>query len=148
VCAAYLVRGGQRVLVLEASAAPGGLAENHKFHPGFNAGDGIAFDRAEFDARPAALLKKAVGTNVGSDGSGGRMAFGHGRICLRRRAPHWPGIPTLNQGELDTVRGHLHALLGQVTLKPKDGVLWAYPTLKPKKPTLKESRPLILVAGA
>ena len=29
-----------------------------------------------------------------------------------------------------------------------DGVLWAYPTLKPKRPTLKESRPLILVAGA
>jgi hypothetical protein len=26
---------------------------------------------AEFDARPAALLKKAVGTSVGSDGSGG-----------------------------------------------------------------------------
>jgi hypothetical protein len=42
---------------------------------------------AEFDARPAALLKKAVGTSVGSDGSGGRMAFGHGRICLRRFAP-------------------------------------------------------------
>ena len=37
---------------------------------------------------------------------------------------------------------------GKVTLRPKDGVLWAYPTLKPKKPTLKESRPLILVAGA
>ena len=28
---------------------------------------------AEFDARPAALLKKAVGTSVGSDGSGGRI---------------------------------------------------------------------------
>ena len=28
---------------------------------------------AEFDARPAALLKKAVGTSVGSDGSGGSL---------------------------------------------------------------------------
>lgn len=28
---------------------------------------------AEFDARPAALLKKAVGTSVGSGGSGGRI---------------------------------------------------------------------------
>ena len=28
---------------------------------------------AEFYARPAALLKKAVGTGVGSDGSGGRI---------------------------------------------------------------------------
>ena len=58
------------------------------------------------------------------------------------------GNPNVEPGELDTARGHLHALLGQVTLKPKNGVLWAYPTLKPKKPTLKESRPLILVAGA
>ena len=58
------------------------------------------------------------------------------------------GNPDVEPGELDTARGHLHALLGQVTLKPQDGVLWAYPTLKPEKPTLKESRPLILVAGA
>jgi hypothetical protein len=27
---------------------------------------------------------------------------------------------------------HLHALLGKVTLKPRDGILWAYPTLKTK----------------
>ena len=58
------------------------------------------------------------------------------------------GNPDVEPGELDTARGHLHALLGQVTLRPKDGVLWAYPTLKQEKPTLKESRPLILVAGA
>ena len=32
---------------------------------------------------------------------------------------------TIEPGELDTARGHLHALRGQVTLKPKDGVLWA-----------------------
>ena len=36
------------------------------------------------------------------------------------------GNPAVGPGELDTARGHLHALLGQVTLKPKDGVLWAY----------------------
>ena len=56
--------------------------------------------------------------------------------------------PHVEPGELDTARSHLHALLGKVTLRPKDGILWAYPTLKPEKPTLKESRPLILVAGA
>ena len=50
------------------------------------------------------------------------------------------GNPNAEPGELDTARSHLHALLGQVTLKPKNGVLWAYPILKPKKPTLKESR--------
>ena len=37
VCAAYLARAGQRVLVLEASATPGGLAAGREFHPGFRA---------------------------------------------------------------------------------------------------------------
>ncbi len=35
VCAAYLARAGQQVLVLEASESPGGLAANREFHPGF-----------------------------------------------------------------------------------------------------------------
>ena len=37
VCAAYLARAGQRVLVLEANDVVGGLAASHEFHPGFNA---------------------------------------------------------------------------------------------------------------
>lgn len=37
VCAAYLARGGKRVLVLEASETPGGLAADREFHPGFRA---------------------------------------------------------------------------------------------------------------
>jgi len=36
VCAAYLSRGGQKVLVLEASSTPGGLAASREFHPGFH----------------------------------------------------------------------------------------------------------------
>lgn len=36
VCAAYLAKKGQRVLVLEASDKPGGLAADREFHPGFH----------------------------------------------------------------------------------------------------------------
>jgi len=35
-------------------------------------------------------------------------------------------------------RTHLHALLGTVTLKPRDGILWAHPNAK----GLTEMRPL------
>ena len=35
VCAAYLAKEGQSVLVLEASDRPGGLAASREFHPGF-----------------------------------------------------------------------------------------------------------------
>ena len=37
ICAAYLARGGQKVLVLEAGEAAGGLAATREFHPGFKA---------------------------------------------------------------------------------------------------------------
>jgi len=36
VCAAYLAQGGQRVLLLEATDTPGGLAADREFHPGFH----------------------------------------------------------------------------------------------------------------
>jgi phytoene dehydrogenase-like protein len=37
VCAAYLAKAGQKVLVLESSETPGGLAACREFHPGFKA---------------------------------------------------------------------------------------------------------------
>jgi len=37
VCATYLARAGQRVLVLESAGTVGGLAANREFHPGFKA---------------------------------------------------------------------------------------------------------------
>ena len=35
VCAAYLAKAGQKVLVLESADRPGGLAASREFHPGF-----------------------------------------------------------------------------------------------------------------
>lgn len=43
VCAAYVARGGQKVLVLEAAERPGGLAACREFHPGFRAPVAHAF---------------------------------------------------------------------------------------------------------
>jgi len=57
VCAAYLAQGGQRVLVLEASAAPGGLAANREFHPGFHAS--VAHSISHFSQKVANDLRLA-----------------------------------------------------------------------------------------
>ena len=37
VCAAYLAKAGQKVLVLESADTPGGLAASREFHAGFSA---------------------------------------------------------------------------------------------------------------
>jgi phytoene dehydrogenase-like protein len=55
VCAAYLAQAGQRVLVLEASDAPGGLAANREFHPGFHAS--VAHSISHFSEKVANDLK-------------------------------------------------------------------------------------------
>ena len=57
VCAAYLAAKGQRVLVLEAASAPGGLAETREFHPGFRAS--VAHTISQFSPKVAADLKLA-----------------------------------------------------------------------------------------
>ena len=77
----------------------------------------------------------------------------HGTVVIRWRAlvTDFEGLasnPIMQPDELDSAQGHLHALLGQVTLKPKDGVLWAHPVLNAKG--LAEASPLHIkvVAGA
>ena len=55
VCAAYLAQSGQRVLVLEASDATGGLAASREFHPGFHAS--VAHSVSHFSEKIAADLK-------------------------------------------------------------------------------------------
>lgn len=57
VCAAYLAQGGQRVLVLEASDRPGGLAASHEFHPGFQTS--VAHSVSHFSQKIADDLKLA-----------------------------------------------------------------------------------------
>ncbi|MEH6589094.1 MAG: NAD(P)/FAD-dependent oxidoreductase [Halioglobus sp.] len=57
VCAAYLARRGQTVLVLEASETLGGLASTREFHPGFKAS--VAHTLNQFSPKIAAELKLA-----------------------------------------------------------------------------------------
>jgi phytoene dehydrogenase-like protein len=58
VCAAYLTQSGQRVLVLEAAAAPGGLGASREFHPGFHAS--VAHTVSHFSKKIANDLKLGV----------------------------------------------------------------------------------------
>ncbi len=57
VCATYLAKAGQRVLVLEAAENAGGMGASHEFHPGFRAS--IAHTLSHFSARVASDLKLA-----------------------------------------------------------------------------------------
>ena len=57
ICVAYLSQSGQHVLVLEASDAPGGLAANREFHPGFHTS--VAHSVSHFSQKVASDLNLA-----------------------------------------------------------------------------------------
>ncbi len=48
--------------------------------------------------------------------------------------------PHATREDIEAARSHLHALLGTVTLKPRNGVLWAHPA--PNAKGLVSTRPL------
>ena len=72
VCAAYLAKSGQRVLVLEAADAPGGLAGSREFHPGFHAS--VAHSVNHFSQKVAGDLNLAA--HGFESGSGGNAIVG------------------------------------------------------------------------
>lgn len=57
ICASYLARGGQKVLLLEASHKLGGLAATREFHPGFSAS--VAHTLNHFSPKVARELELA-----------------------------------------------------------------------------------------
>jgi site-specific DNA recombinase len=48
--------------------------------------------------------------------------------------------PEATREDIEAARANLHALLGTVTLRPRDGILWAHPA--PNAKSLVETRPL------
>ena len=68
ICAAYLAKKGQRVLVLEAAPAAGGLAMTREFHPGFTAS--VAHSLNQFSGKIASDLNLKA---HGFDSSGQAM---------------------------------------------------------------------------
>ena len=48
--------------------------------------------------------------------------------------------PEATLEDIEAARANLHALLGTVTLKPRNGILWAHPS--PNAKGLVETRPL------
>lgn len=58
VCAAYMARSGQNVLILEAANSPGGLAASRQFHTGFHTS--VAHSLSHFSAKVATDLDLAA----------------------------------------------------------------------------------------
>jgi phytoene dehydrogenase-like protein len=102
VCAAYLAQRGQRVLVLEASASPGGLAATREFHPGFSAS--VAHTVSHF---PAKIIK-----DLGLESQGLKLpATGMATIGLGAGGQHvvvqGDRVTGVSQEDADKYRGYL-----------------------------------------
>jgi phytoene dehydrogenase-like protein len=91
VCASYLARKGQRVLVLEASDRPGGLGAGREFHPGFHAS--VAHSIGHFSSRVASDLN--LSAHGFSGGTGPMPTIGLSRdkqhVTLQEGAPDGVG---------------------------------------------------------
>jgi phytoene dehydrogenase-like protein len=99
VCAAYLAKAGQRVLVLEAADVAGGLVSTREFHPGFSAGA----------AHTADHFPAGIAGDLGLAGHGAKPLAGPARIV---------GLDANGQHvivEADAVRG----------VEPADETAWA-----------------------
>ena len=126
VCAAYLARGGRKVLVLEAAPTVGGAAVTREFAPGFHVSAGAHLLHAmsasimEDLQLPAHGLSMAAShmptTALGADGAAltiraGQLVSGRGAAsCAAADVSAYPGYAAL----MDRLAGALHPVLGTV----------------------------------
>ncbi len=69
-------------------------------------------------------------------------------IKLVRNIEQLPDNPNATENDLEQARTHLGALLGKIEIRSKNGVPWAFPSLKTQGLANASPVPIILVAGA
>lgn len=128
VCAAYLARGGHKILVLEASDKAGGLAASRDFHPGYTASvahsishfseqiihdlalesHGFVSSAAQLsliglsDSQQPVVIHKADVSGVGDDDAGAYVDYLRLlRKCAKTLEPFWSKtMPRIGPGSL------------------------------------------------
>ncbi|HVO44930.1 MAG TPA: NAD(P)/FAD-dependent oxidoreductase [Steroidobacteraceae bacterium] len=125
VCAAYLARGGRKVLVLEAASTVGGAAVTREFAPGFQVSaaahllhsmSASIIEDLQLSSHGLSMVASQMPTTaLGDDGTAltiraGRLESGAGAGCASADIEAYPGYAAL----MDRLADALHPVLGTV----------------------------------